>query len=361
MDESSEVDQTSSPRFCDQCGLSLIALNVPHVSRNCPDCGKSIFLINPGKDGKGIQVEPGDTFTIPAGWLTISLDPSKSRGAFSRPGINWFVEHIVSSALPTEPSQIRTFLDSLDKQADDVLEHSTLMPGIDPNSHESMERAFERFKDERDTTEWHALLLSLFRWKTLEKLDEDSASKEGVAFFLSRAMAAYAMLIYKRDLETHVWAGYEQMQLVYDIAAAATSTPTEARAIEALRPAFTNLSEDVLAAWVDSGANISEKLGIKNIDASVVNALAKYHLAQFDRKRQAEAMLEETRGKKRTLIVTAASAGAAIATAIIALLAHLGVFTNSATPPPTKVSSRVSSSARISPASSSAARPRQSH
>ena len=98
------------------------------------------------------------------------------------------------------------------------------------------------------------------------------------------AVAAQMMLIYKQSLETHVWAGYEQTQLVYGIAAAGANTPKEAKAIEALRPLFANLSEDVLAGWVGAHANVKEKLGVQGVDDSVVNALANYHLQQFEQR-----------------------------------------------------------------------------
>lgn len=353
----SEANGTAQavPKFCDQCGLSLIPLSTPHVGRECTDCGKTAYFVNPGEDGKGIKVEKGDTFTIPAGWLTMSLDPAKSKGRFSRHGLNWFVESILKSVLPASPAEVKAFLDRVDKQVDEILASSKALPGIDPNSQEDMARVFEQFNNNQDTVEWHALLLAAFRHQTLEKLEDEEASKEEVAFLLAYAMTEYAMVVYKRDLESHVWSGYEQTQQVYDVVTATAGTPTEARAIEALRPAFAKLSEEVLAAWVDSGVDISEKLGISNIDAKVVNALAKFHLAQFDRKRQNDVMLKEARGKRWGIIAAGASAGAAIATAIIGLLAYLGVFSNPPSQTPARAVPSVSSQARSSPSVSSRA------
>ncbi len=352
MDASNSAKQDTSPKFCDECGRSLVALSVPHVSRACVDCGKTTHFADPDENGKGIKVEKGDTFSIPANWLTLSLDPSKSRGRFSRHGLNWFVEHIMASILPTNPAEVKEFLDRIDKQVDDALLNSTLMPGIDPNSQEDMGRAFERFKDSRDTIEWRSLTLAAFRFKILQKLEDDEAGKEEVAFLMAHAMIHYALLVYKRDLESHVWTGYEQTQMVYEVVTATASTPTEARALEALRPAFERLSEEVLTAWVESGTDISEKLGVTALDAKIVNALAKFHLAEFERKRQNEAMLREARGKKWGAIATAASAGAAVATVIIALLAYLGVFNSSHASSGTRPAPSASSSASSSPSAS---------
>jgi uncharacterized protein DUF4395 len=55
----------TAPRFCDQCGLSLIPLATPHVSRACQTCGKSVHVSEPGEGGKGFKVNTGHTFHIP--------------------------------------------------------------------------------------------------------------------------------------------------------------------------------------------------------------------------------------------------------------------------------------------------------
>ena len=111
------------------------------------------YFVTPASGGRGILVEKDDTVTIPEGWLTVSLDPSKSRGTFTRTGVNWFVEHLVSSRLPTEPAQVNSFLKGLDKEADEAIINSSQMPGVNPESEADMGRLFEVFKDEHDTIE----------------------------------------------------------------------------------------------------------------------------------------------------------------------------------------------------------------
>jgi hypothetical protein len=349
----------NGPRFCQQCGQSLVLLAVPHVSRQCATCDQTVYLANQAPDNKGILVEKGDTFTIPPGWITISLDPSKSRGVLTRSGVNWFVEFLISSRLPADPSKVEGFLQDLDKEADEAIRNSSRMPGVSPESEADMHRFFEAFKDDRDTIEWRAIMLTVLAQRSLRMLSDDSCGKEELAFEIARALAAHVMLVYKQALESHIWAGYEQTRLVYDVARAGASTPTEAKAIEALRPAFESLSEDVLSAWVGGNANICDKLGVKGIDEDVVNALARYHLAQFERKRQEAFHEGDAKSRKWGNLIAAAAAGAAVATAIIALLALLGVFSSSKqstpnTPAPTVSSSLSKSSARPTTSSSRA-------
>jgi hypothetical protein len=301
-------------------------------------------LANQAPDNKGILVEKGDTFTIPAGWLTMSLDPSKSRGTFTRSGINWFVEFLISSRFPAGPAKVEGFLRDLDKEADEAIINSSRMPGLDPENEADMSRFFEAFKDDHDSIEWRAIMLTVLAQRSLKVLADDNCSKEELAFEMARTVGAHVMLVYKQALESHIWAGYEQTRLVYEIAKAGASTPTEAKAIEALRPAFENLSEDVLAAWVGSNASICDKLSVKGIDENVVNALARYHLSQFERKRQ-EALREgDAKSRKWGNLIAAAAVGATLASVIIGLLGHLGVFSSSNpgtlnTPTPTVSSS----------------------
>ena len=43
----------TAPRFCQQCGKSLVPLAGPHVQRPCADCGKTVHVAEPGEGGQG--------------------------------------------------------------------------------------------------------------------------------------------------------------------------------------------------------------------------------------------------------------------------------------------------------------------
>ena len=337
-------------RFCQHCGCSLVPLNVPHVSRPCQTCNKTIHLAEPGPDGKGIQVQKGDTFTIPAGWLKLSLDPARSTGTFTRIGVSSFVRHLIFSSLPTEPEKVVGYLEYLDGEVDAVLLASPRMTDLDINSQSDMERAFERFREEPDSVEHIAILLSAAMHRSLNILSNDE-SKEELAKWVAFAVAAHMMLIYKQSLETHVWAGYEQTQLVYGIAAAGANTPKEAKAIEALRPIFANLSEDVLAGWVGAEANVKEKLGVQGVDDAVVNALARYHLTQFEQRRQKADVDAQAVSRKWNNRIAGATAAAALAAVIVSVLIALGVLQTSKQTSPNAPTPSASQS--VQPSSSS--------
>ena len=300
-------------------------LAIPHVSRPCQACGKTIHLAEPGEGGVGIKVEKGDTFTIPQAWLKLSLDPANSRGSFTRDGVNWFVRHLIFSPLPAAPEKVAEYLKYLDGEADQALLASPRMKDLDINSRDDMNAAFERFKDQEDSIERTAILLAAAAHQALDLLSSDD-SREKLAQWMIVAVSAHTMLIYKQALENHVWAGYEQTRLVYGIAVAGASTPTEAKAIEALRPVFAKLSEEVLAAWVGANVSVKERLGIQGVDEAVVNALARFHLGQFEQRRQKDALAEESRSRKWGTLIAAAAVGATLAGVLVTVLINLGVI-----------------------------------
>jgi len=244
--------------------------------------------------------------------------------------------------MPSEPAKVAEFLTGLDKEADEALLNSSRMPGLDVNSESDMKRAFDVFSKDTDTIEWRAIMLTVLAQHSLKLLNGDS-SREELAHAIARTVAAHVMLVYKQSLETHVWAGYEQTRLVYNVAAAGASTPTEALAIEALRPAFENLSEDVLAAWVGAEVSIKDKFNIQDIDESVVNALARYHLAQFNHRRQKDVAAGEAKSRKWANLIAAGAVGAALVGVLVTVLIALGVIsaskpTSHSTPAPSATS-----------------------
>lgn len=71
-------------KFCGKCGVSLVPLNVPYLSRKCEKCNKTAYYVRYDKEDGGIKIEKGENFTIPKDYIQMSLDPS-SRGKLFRP------------------------------------------------------------------------------------------------------------------------------------------------------------------------------------------------------------------------------------------------------------------------------------
>ena len=154
---------------------------------------------------------------------------------------------------------------------------------------------------------------------------KDGNSAEAV-LSACRAQAAHSMIVYTNELEEYVWTGYRDAQLIYDIAKASARTPAEARAIEALRPTFGRLNEDVLYAWVESGADIGPRIGGPDVDEELLKPLARFHLNEYERHRKQKQLDREHGSRTWANLVAAAVAGATVATVVLAALRALGVL-----------------------------------
>jgi hypothetical protein len=274
--------------------------------------------VEPGEGGKGIQVREGDRFAIPAGWLTMSLDPAKSTARLVRPGVAWFVTQLLAGELPSQESDVEPYLERLKANADAILEGSEKLAHLDPEKEEDAKLAVELLEKERDTIEWWAMLMGTFATALLDELHSGTSAESMLYSF--RMQAAHSMVVFKQNLEEHVWTGYKHTKLIYDIASATARTPEDAEKIQALRPLFSRLEEDVLHAWVESDAEIGPRIGVTNIDADLLKGLAKYHLGMFERRRKERELEREHSSRMWTNRIAAAGVGAAVASTVIAAL-----------------------------------------
>jgi hypothetical protein len=122
-----------SDEICEDCGALVAEPNAPHTRRDCEKCGKQRF----GTAGpEGVKTEPGDTFVIPAGFLTMSLDPTQSNGRLMRPGMTWLVREGFFANASEDADSVGSSLDAYEEQADRILKVSEVLKDIDLDSEE---------------------------------------------------------------------------------------------------------------------------------------------------------------------------------------------------------------------------------
>ena len=290
-------------------------LDQPHVERTCNACGRDTFVQEPGADG-GLAIRKGDRFTIPASWLSISLDPS-SRGKLFRPGLRYLLNGMFAGDLPTESGEISRILDGYCKLADEILEKSPLLKDLDLETEAGGAAAYEKLKSEhRDSREWFAILLGSFAQLAIKAIAD--ADVESAALWSRNAASAHAATMALEPVfEETVWRGYLTNTVVYEAVAATAQTVAEQEAIRALEPLFLRLDEPTLHAWVESDADLSPRLGIKSLPEPVLKALAKFHLAQFERRREDEATARQVAKDAKEIRIKWLGLGAGAATAII--------------------------------------------
>ena len=307
-----------SPKYCDQCGKSVVALDVPHTARQCVDCDRTIYVVEPGDDG-GIKVQAGDKFVIPADFLQFSLDPTQTTGKFFRPGISWFVRNLYFhhvdeiqriAAGEVTPEKINGILDGYENEADAVLKNSKMFEYLDLDDEEQAAKAVKHVQEERDSREWWAMLVG-----ALAKVARDAICAGDVARAVSATNAmvnARAMLIFAQHLESHVWQGYRANQAIFECAAAAASTPGESEAIKKLQPLFEELDEPTLEVWTNDGQPIGPRIGVSQVREETLLALAQWYRRQFDVNREQQGAAREERRKDLDIRLKVLGAGIAI-------------------------------------------------
>lgn len=320
-----DVEHAGGARFCSDCGRSLQPLPLPHVERSCEECQRAVYLVEPGEDGKGIKIRAGDKFTIPAGTISFSLDPSQSTGKLTRHGVRWYVTRVLfNEAVAADAAALESLLERYEKQADHVLENSDKLAHLDLEDEQDASGVWEILEKDKTSVEWWALLEGSMAHLVRDALEAGNAG-EAVKWAL-HMQAARTMLIYKRSLEDHLWTGYRHTRNVYDIAAATASTSEEAELIAALRPAFEKLPEDVLHAWVEADVELGPKLKAKGIEERLLKALARYHLGQFERRRRDDALNEERKDTASKNRIQGAGVAAAVFTAVVGGLKAVGLL-----------------------------------
>jgi hypothetical protein len=275
---------TAIERYCAQCGRSLVPLEVPHLSAECVDCGKMVHFVRTAADGTGIQAEKGEQFTIPAGFIQISLDPA-SRGKLFRPGLSFLLKQFFVGNYPKEPTDIVSFAKVLRDEADAILESSERLKGFDLDKEGDSKAAIEKLKEDQDSRDWYAMNMGAFSHSVTEAIDKKDA--------ITAAWSAYMLgtvrgltIVTEPLFEQTLWRGYLANQVVYEAAAAASQTPGEAEAIKRLEPLFRKLDEATLHAWVESKLPIGPRINVKGLPEEILAALAKWHLASFQRERE---------------------------------------------------------------------------
>jgi hypothetical protein len=194
------------PQVCDQCGRSLAPLPVPHIKRQCKECGKTVHVVEPGEGGKGVRIREGDQFVIPADFIRMSLDPSQSTGQFFRGGVSVFVNMLYFEGMPTTAEGLDLLLQQYEEQADRVVRGSSLLKDLDIDDPDDGKKAFELVKQRDDLPEWWAVVVSSHVQLVRDYIQAGDPRK--AAHAMGILANARAMLIFLQNLEETVWRGY---------------------------------------------------------------------------------------------------------------------------------------------------------
>ena len=273
---------TTEERYCPQCGQSCVPLTIPYISKECTDCGRTIHFIRHAPEG-GVKIEAGERFTIPAGFMKLSLDPA-ARGKLFRPGLKFLLKQLFIGGHPKDTDDIVEFAKELDKGVDEYLNNCQRLDGLNMSKPEDVERAYEILKGDTDSRDWHVMLKGFFCGGVIHSIQESNAPRAAWAGYMLGSIRGLT-IVTEPLFEQTLWRGYLANQVVYEAAVAASHTPAEAEALRQLQPLFQKLDEATLHAWVESGLPIGPRIGVTALPEELVKALAKFQLVTIQRER----------------------------------------------------------------------------
>jgi hypothetical protein len=197
---------------CPKCKDIIDRKDIPHVVRQCENCGRTMYVHEPDKHGKGIKIKKGDQFVIPANWLAFSPNPLKGTGRFTRTGLQWYAQMIFWQDLPKKKDQIEEEISNSEKLSDSYLKKSKLIEGLDIDNPKHSDEIINILSKRKDTPEWWAMIMGVFYNFARESIKDNDAKK--AAWAMACAERARSMLVFKEQLEEVVWMGHSARRLV---------------------------------------------------------------------------------------------------------------------------------------------------
>ncbi|WP_158680408.1 hypothetical protein [Nostoc sp. 'Lobaria pulmonaria (5183) cyanobiont'] len=285
-------------RFCSWCGLSLVPLssNVScYVSRSCTECGKTIYTPpTPAENGQGLVVNAGESLHVLM--EPFSLSPRR-RGFFTRNGLLLTVRMLLAAVEPKSEAELETLLKFYKDKAELFLKNSPLLDGVDWDNENHADEICTRLTQDKDRREFFAFKMFVLSQIADQAIIENNVRQTAWAMYhITMAHCFFEMGDF--DFEETLWLGHQAHVFLAKVQDASVQTPAQAQAIEKLQPLFERQTEVTLHTWVEDEKPIGERIGIYGLPEETLRAMAKYHLNQFERKRQEALQAKEDKRKE---------------------------------------------------------------
>lgn len=283
-------------RFCSWCGLSLVPLssNVNYsVSKSCTECGKTIYTQSaPAENGQGLVVKPGESLHVLI--EPFSLSP-RQEWSFSRDGLLLIVRNLLAAGEPKSEAELETLLKFYKDKAELFLKNSPLLAELDWDNENDADEIYTRLTQDKNRREFFALKMLFLSQKVEQAVAENNVRQTAWAMYHA-SMAHCFFEMGDFDFEEILWQGHQAHVFLTKVQDASVQTPAQAQAIEKLQPLFERQTEITLHTWVEDKNPIGERIGVSGLPEETLRAMTKYHLNQFEQKRQ-DAL--QTKGDKR--------------------------------------------------------------
>jgi hypothetical protein len=195
---------------CSECADVIDRTDVPHVIRECA-CGRELHVVEPGDHGKGIRIRAGDRFTIPAGWLTFSLNPLKSHGRLSRAGIDMLANQLFLENIQGRKESIWEHLLEVERRTDSVVSEFPPLHGLDVNKEDDFLAIVDILQQHKESKENFAFWAGSFLASA--RAARDTQDLDTAIWSIAFAERCLSMMKFKEALEDVVWMGHSVARL----------------------------------------------------------------------------------------------------------------------------------------------------
>lgn len=286
-------------RFCSWCGLSLVPLGNDvscYVSKNCTDCGKTIYTPpSPGGNGQGLVINEGESLHVLV--EPFSLSPRRRAFSFSRDGLLLTVKMLLATGEPKSEAELETLLKLYKDKAEFFLKNSSLLDGLDWDNENHADEIHTRLTQDKDRREFFALKM-LFLSQMVEQAVTEKNVRQAAWATYHATMAHCFFEMGDFDFEETLWQGHQAHVFLAKVQDASVQTPAQAQAIQKLQPLFERQTEITLHTWVEDEKPIGERIGVSGLPEETLRAMAKYYLNQFERNRQEALQAKEDKRKE---------------------------------------------------------------
>lgn len=192
----------------------ITELDRPYVVRTCDDCGREIMLRNTGAHGVGIEVEKGDRFVMPEGFLQFSANPLKGNGQLTREGIGWFAEMVFGVDISTRENRdaFPEALLQISEQNEQFFRGASFLQDLDVDDPTLEAEIWKRIGEHPKSTEWWGYFAAAFASMAADAIKNGNASE--AAWAATASERSRSMAIFKSHFEEVVFMGNSAKKLV---------------------------------------------------------------------------------------------------------------------------------------------------
>lgn len=260
------------PKFCSDCGLSLVKLGTWCTSSNCGSCSRQVFYTRLSEGG-GIGIEKGEKIHMPN--IPFSLDPSNGV-QFSRTMLESVIKQLFLEKKLTREEfivQCKEIECELDKELSklDCIQH------CDFETSKGAEEALEILEKEGLNEQKFSLLRSGSLRECYTSIESGDAHSAAFASYHAEVFKSFSMLEHYH-LKEILWLGYSCYVDLVKNQQSTHNSIKEKKLITDLQPKIGALSSEILFAFSNDEIDIAPRLGIQGISEKTLKSLLEHEL-----------------------------------------------------------------------------------